>query len=410
MVASAVTSFADRTISERWHLVAVDPEGEAEAVHPLRQPTPLETAAEVERWIEATPLPGLRFYCPLELAAMTLPNPDWILCPGFSAIGAITEIDGKIKAAGKTTLILHAIRAILEGGDFLGQPTRRVKVVYITEQSRQTFMDALRMAGLAGRGEEFRILFREDFHGASWATIVGAARQSGYELVVFDTIGKLAGIREENSAGEWAAAMAPVQDLAASGRAVILARHDRKGGGEVGDSGRGSSQASGDVDIILAIRRPEGHQPSNRRVIEGLSRYRETPEKIVVELTPAGYIYLGSEDAVATAAAEGFVSFALGSELRTNGIGPDLKDLAELGEKQDPPVRRTKIVMALSTLLERDEIERSGGGRKGDPYRYTLKDADSFRTQTVGSERKNETTDDGYGPSAWDVSDTDPAA
>jgi hypothetical protein len=44
------------------------------------------------------PAAGLRFYSPLELASLTTAGPDWRLRP-FLAIGAITEIDGKIKAA-----------------------------------------------------------------------------------------------------------------------------------------------------------------------------------------------------------------------------------------------------------------------------------------------------------------------
>lgn len=335
----------------------------------------------------ATIAGGLRFYTPAELASITLPKPDWIACPGLAALGSITEIDGKIKAAGKTTLILYLCRAVLDGADFLGQPTRQARVVYVTEQSRQTFADALRRTRLDQRGDELRILFREDIGATTWPAVVAATRQDGYEVVVFDTIGKLSGIREENSAGEWAVAMSPMQDLAADGRAVIIARHDRKGGGDVGDSGRGSSQASGDVDIILAMRRPEGHQPSNRRVIESLSRYPETPEKIVVELGNDGYTFLGTEDAVAATEAAAFVSFAIGSEFRTNGIGPDLSALTELGAKHDPPVRRTNLTAALSMLYARGNVERSGLGKKGDPYRYTPRDADSFRTQTVGNER-----------------------
>ena len=245
------------------------------------------------------PPEGLRFYAPAELATLTRFEPEWVCRPGLAALGAITEVDGKIKAAGKTTLVLHMVRAILDGAPFLGYPTRRSRVIYVTEQSRQTFTDALRRAGLDRRGDELLILFREDIGATPWTAVVGATRRAGYDVVVFDTIGKLAGIREENSAGEWALAMSPLQDLAASDRAVFVARHDRKSGGDVGDSGRGSSQASGDVDIILALRRPEGNQPASRRVIESLSRYTETPEKIVVELTDAGYILLGTDEAVA---------------------------------------------------------------------------------------------------------------
>ena len=145
------------------------------------------------------------------------------------------------------------------------------------------------------------------------------------------------------------------------------------------------------MDIILAVRRPEGHQPSNRRVIESLSRYRETPEKIVVELTPEGYHYLGSEEAVAATEAAVFVSFAIGSGFRTKGIGPDLAELVQMGAEHDPPVRRTNLTTALLALYAKGDIQRSGEGKRGDPYRYRPRDADSFVTQTVEKENANET-------------------
>jgi hypothetical protein len=345
------------------------------------------------------PRPALRFYTPAELAGLTHEEPEWVVQPGLLAIGAITEIDGKIKAAGKTTLALYIVRAVLDGTLFLGLPTRQARVVYVTEQSRATFTDALRRAGLVERRDELRILFREDIGRTPWADVVAACRQDGYDVVVFDTIGKLAGIREENSAGEWAVAMTPLQDLAASGRAVLIARHDRKGGGDVGDSGRGSSQASGDVDVILAIRRPEGNQPGNRRVVESLSRYAETPEKIVVELTPSGYVLLGSAEAVATTDARAFVVWCLGSEFHhTTSEGLTRKDLEQLGQEREPKVKSWAIRIALDALLAAGTVAKTGEGKAGDPYVYTLGTSHlwSGETQTSSTTTQHFDLDDDY--------------
>jgi hypothetical protein len=44
-----------------------------------------------------------------------------------------------------------------------------------------------------------------------------------------------------------------------AGLAVLMLRHERKGGGEVGESGRGSSAFAGAVDVILQLKRPEGN-------------------------------------------------------------------------------------------------------------------------------------------------------
>jgi AAA domain len=352
---------------------------------------PLDVIDAADPFVTERPAtsPGLPFYTPLDLAAMTTPTTDWIVGPGLLALGAITEIDGKIKAAGKTTFTLHMLRAVLDGADFLGYLTRKARVLYVTEQSRHTFVDTLRICGLDQRGNEFRILFREDMNGTPWPSVVAACRQDGYDVVVFDTIGKLAGIKEENAAGEWAVAMSPLQDLAASGRAVLIDRHDRKGGGDVGDSGRGSSQASGDVDIILALRRPEGNQPGTRRVIETLSRYRETPEKIVVELTADGYVYLGTQEGVAIADARSFLIAALGAEFRMNQSGLTRAALETLGDGADPKVAARNIRDALASLEAAGEVAKTGRGVRGDPYIYSPSTGDttvSCETQTYTHE------------------------
>jgi hypothetical protein len=288
---------------------------------------------------------------------------------GILALGAITEVDGKIKAAGKTTLTIYLVRAVLDGGDFLGHPTRQSKVVYVTEQSSQTFIDALRRAGVHRREDELRIILREDLGDTAWPSLVTQTRIDGYDVVVFDTIGKLAGIVNENDAHEWRTAMAPLQDLSASGRAVLVDRHDRKGGGEVGESGRGSSQGSGDADIILQLRRPEGNQPSSRRVIETLSRYQQTPEKIVVELTANGYILLGGEEAVAQADALKFIRLLLAHELQTNPFPLSATDLIDQG-RTERGLSAWSIRAALGTLVGLGELTVTGRGVKGSPHVY----------------------------------------
>ena len=68
-----------------------------------------------------------------------------------------------------------AVRAVLDGwSSWLAHPAR--KVMYVTEQPRQTFSEALRRAGLDLRGEELQILFRADLGAAAWPQFVGQTR------------------------------------------------------------------------------------------------------------------------------------------------------------------------------------------------------------------------------------------
>ena len=108
----------------------------------------------------------------------------------------------------------------------------------------------------------------------------------------------------ENSATAALVAMQPLQEAAAThSLAVIMVRHERKSGGEVGDAGRGSTAFAGAEDIIVSIRRAEGNSRPTIRELHALSRFDETPDVLVIELTHEGYVSLGTKAAVAEAEA-----------------------------------------------------------------------------------------------------------
>src|SRR5258708_3531723 len=131
--------------------------------------------------------------------------------------------------------------------------------------------------------------------------------------------------------------------------------------------GVGLPLCGGAVDIVLALRRLEGSGPSNRRVIQALSRFDETPEKLVVELTSDGYISRGNEPAVAHVAAKA-------------GLLERLADVGNAGLAMDELVTRlshprTTIQGALEELVTEHQVVRTGGGVRGDPYRFAIVNA-----------------------------------
>lgn len=335
-----------------------------------------ETFREANQRRKTADLPPLQFWTPAELALHAEPSPNWII-RGMLAPQVITELDGKIKRSGKTTLILAAIRAILDGEAFLDLPTRPTNAVYVTEQQHNPFATALQRAGLLDRPDGLSILFRRDMKHRTWDDIVKAAvehcQATNAEILVFDTISKLARIRDENNADAWDDILSPLQDAAQDANlAIWLARHSRKMGGEVGDTGRGSSAASGDVDIIFDLHRPEGNTPTSRRILESTGRYSDvTPEKIVLDfdLTTGRYAYLGNEDAVAITEAANFVRDTIEKATETNdGEGPTLADLTNAGKEAN--ISRTSIQRGIEHLEKQRLVKRSGAGVKGNPQRY----------------------------------------
>jgi hypothetical protein len=311
----------------------------------------------------------LRFKTAKELSEETPAITEWVARP-WVAKGAITEVDGKIKAGGKTTWISHMVSCVLEGRPFMGEPTAKTSAVFLTEQQPASFRRVLERAGLTER-EDLHVLPWHNTRGMSWLDVARAAvdkaAKVGAGVLFVDTLGQFAGIRGdgENNAGAAQEAMRPLQEAAAQGLAVVLTRHERKGGGEVGESGRGSSAFGGAVDVILSIRRGEGNTRPTVRIIESLSRFDETPDKLVVELTDDGYRSLGDATAFAEREAREAILDVLPAK-EENAIKTD--ELLDKLKEQD--IKRTMATGALASLAGSGMACRIGAGKKGNPYRY----------------------------------------
>jgi hypothetical protein len=310
----------------------------------------------------------LRFLSVDELAARTPRTADFLL-EGYLPRGGVVEVVGKVKAAGKTTLVLAWCRAVLNGEAFAGRATKRAGVVYLTEQADASFREALQRAGLDDEVSGLSVLPWHDAIGFKWPEVVAAAvdecKKREAHLLVVDTIAQWAGIRgdSENNAGDALEAVLPLQEAASLHRlCVVVVRHARKGGGEVGDDGRGSSAFAGAVDIVLSLRRPENSTDGTVRVLHALSRFGATPETLALQLTPTGYRPLGDEASFAFEVAKRAV---LDIAPRTEEHAMQSDDLLDAAK-----VRRTSGQEAIATLVELAQLVKIGKGKKGDPFRY----------------------------------------
>jgi Bifunctional DNA primase/polymerase, N-terminal/AAA domain len=318
--------------------------------------------------------PEIRFRTARQIAEETPATPNWTARPWVVA-GGMTEVTGKIKVAGKTTWVTHLCREVLDGRPFMGEPTAQSPVVYLTEQTDASFREALRRAGLLDR-DDFHVMSWRDTVGLEWPAVVRLAveeaKKTGARLLVVDTLpqfARLAG-EAENSAGDAMAALQPLQEAAGDGLAVVTVRHDRKSGGEVGDSARGSSAFGGAMDVVVSIRRPAGAHRETIRQIDALSRFDETPASLVIEKTATGYVALGSMAAMAEADAEAAMLDAMpGSEEEAKSL-PDLLEAAN--ENEGRRVKRENGRLAVAKLLERGTVRRTGKGKRGDAYRFWI--------------------------------------
>jgi Bifunctional DNA primase/polymerase, N-terminal/AAA domain/Primase C terminal 1 (PriCT-1) len=299
-----------------------------------------------------------------------LPNSvEWIAKPWVAA-GAITVLTGKVKTAGKTTLITHLLHSVIEGKSFLGEKTRKSNVVFLSEQPFASLRESLSRAHLLNR-EEIAILpfsgtFGWDWNGVANAAIAECLRTSAC-LLVIDTLGQFAGIQgdRENSAGTALDIMLPLQRAASTGIGVLLSRHERKTGGDLGDSGRGSSAYEGAVDTVLSLRRPAGRTRSTLRVIRAISRFDEVPEELTIELTADSYSKLGTSSNIVECEVRDRIVTSLDTQFLE---GAALADLVGLGIGS-----RASIQRALGELVQAGKVQRRGDGKRGRPLLFTLK-------------------------------------
>jgi hypothetical protein len=284
----------------------------------------------------------------------------------YAAEGVITVLTGKPKQSGKTTLAAYMIKAVLNGSPFLGDVTTKTPVVWMTEE-RATFEEMLRRTGLLGRSD-LKFLRFDPTRDATFTEQIMAAievcKEIGAKLLVVDTVAQFMSVRGDDvkESGFWLEELKPIQQAAQQGMAIILTHHERKSGGDVGDSSLGSTSFTGAGDIILSLRRPDNASHDTKvRVIQALSRFPATPDTQFIELTPEGYV-AKSEAGVITSSTEKII---LDNAPPVETAAKTLEEIIAGTDLKSPAAYK-----AATKLVEGKFLGRTGEGGKGHPFRY----------------------------------------
>lgn len=259
----------------------------------------------------ASPRPRPRSYTGSAIAAMTFPDPDPVV--HYAERGCIFDLVGPAKK-GKTTFTLHGCQAVLAGKPYLGVKTKRVPILYLTEQTSRSFRDKLEAVGLLLGNDDFHVFFIADFIGLSWPKICEIVREEvrayGVGLVYIDTLTDWAHMENENDAAEALRVMRPLRVIAEDGVALVTCRHSGKGshdGQDVVDVGRGSSAFAGVVDTLCVMGGVQGQGHPRQRQLRFVSRKDGIPQRLVIELTDGRYVCLGDAPDVEYRLAREFV-------------------------------------------------------------------------------------------------------
>jgi DNA polymerase-1 len=339
---------------------------------------------------ESLPVKSLR-----EVVAEAEETPDFII-KDLLKKGELTDLSGLAKYSGKTTLVIHMLKAVRTGDLFLGEPTKEARMLYLTEQGNN-FKEAIESAALDLDDEGFMVVQHRDVRGEEWEKLIEKAielcEKDSLDILVVDTFAaftKLAG-SEENNAGDIRERMEPLKKAAQShDLAVLVIRHAGKDG-----KGRGSSQFEAEVDIVATLKRPEGNHADTVRQLETIGRYGAT--KLNIELTKEGYVALGSDDKVAFNKAVKTIKGVL-PRRKENAITEDA-----LAEKAKGEVSKGTLIRALRWLVDQETVMREGSGRRGSPYTYWLPprepdppDSFSPNPHSLGGEKEKDEKTEGY--------------
>lgn len=295
------------------------------------------------------------------------------LWEGYLAVGAITELVGLWKS-GKTTLLCHLVKSMEKGGMFCGMPLSRCKVLVITEEHSSLWAERRDELGII---DNVWFTFRP-FLGKpnlrTWRAyilyVVNLVITHGFDVVIFDPLTSQAPIENENDNAEMTTVIVEFRRIVEAGAAVLIAHHPAKGAMGQGKSSRGAGALPGFVDILLEFGRfaPERAEDT-RRVLMGLSRYKETPTEVVIELVDEGYIATGTM-ANSTASDRGEVILSLLSDM------PVTRDAIRQSWPEGCAVPRpgdTILKKTLQTLEREGRLTVTGTGKRGEPYLYARK-------------------------------------
>lgn len=245
--------------------------------------------------------------------------------------------------AGKTELLIRLIREWLASG-------RRVAL--LSEESRHTC--AMRLRGLEGDWSGLQIVCGL---GTSPEELLMERAFYGSEaIVVVDTLRNLLQLQDERDNSEVARIVNPwTAGARAAGKTLVMAHHQRKGGGDHGEGISGAHALLGAFDIAIELKFDQLHP--DRRLLERHPRLVDR-QKVVYEKRGLDFVELGDPS-------------ALGAEELKRRVVDELSTVpqttkAVLGSMGDPAPALEALRKALPQLALEGRILRDPDVSVGD--------------------------------------------
>jgi AAA domain len=326
----------------------------------------LEAIARRHHLVKAedlTPKNGVHHDAPwLTPLSTLLSQPDepveWQI-DGLIVTGGIAVVGAKPKV-GKTTILHQLALTVARGSTFLGRRCEKGPVVYLAlEEHRGRVVARFRDLGATDE-DEIHLLI-----GPAPEQALTMLRQTIAELhakvAIIDPIQRLTRLENINDYSEVSNATEPLIALARdTSCSVVFSHHLGKGEREGADQILGSTALFGSVDTAILMRRRQ----DKTRTIESFQRYGEDLESSVLGHSDEN----GSSWIVGTAES---VDAAAAQQAVLDLLGASEAPMARDGIEEAIPIRSEDIRSALSELVKKGTIVRSGEGKRGHPFTYS---------------------------------------
>lgn len=270
-------------------------------------------------------------------------------CGGLSICAAKPKV-------GKSTLARNLAVAVTRGTEFFERSTSKGRVIYLClEEKRAEVANHFRKMGASD----------EDIYVHTGPTPKEALNALNVVinekkplLVIIDPLSRFVRVHDYNSYGEVSLALEPLLDLArANDCHILVLHHSGKSERESGDAVLGSTGFFGGIDTLLEMKRR-----NDVRTLATIQRYGENIPETVAHLEPeTGIITAGNDmKALQSAECESKVIETLAK-----------RDLTESEIREAVGGNQTQTANAIRGLYARGLLNRSGTGKKGDPYLYS---------------------------------------
>lgn len=299
-------------------------------------------------------------------------------------VKGLSVLAGKPKS-GKTTLVRNLIYCIAEGRPFLDREVKQGKVIYLAlEEKRSEVKRHFELMQVCNNLENIHIHVASAPQNAL-QELENVIKDLSPLLVIIDPLFHFINVRDGNDYALVTKAFRPLVKLAREANAhILLVHHSGKGERSGAESILGSTAIFGNVDTAMILRKTE-----NYRTILTDQRYGINLEESVLNFNPqTKFMTLTGtrEDADIQKIEQSILEY----------INAQTEPVTEKEIKESVEGTNKYKVKALRYLLDKQQVNRTGEGKKNCPFLYSgisstlVRNIDSVPAyQNIESPQKN---------------------